>query len=89
MGSAFHQLCPRYSGTLTPLPLRLLGYGTPLPFFTKNLIDCAYPALALLPWQSCPQERTLISGISISYSFYPFFKCSELSVSRSPGSSVA
>ena len=32
MGSAFHQLCPRYSGTLTPLPLRLLGYGTPLPF---------------------------------------------------------
>ena len=31
MGSAFHQLCPRYSGTLTPLPLRLLGYGTPLP----------------------------------------------------------
>ena len=27
----FLQLCPRYSGTLTPLPLRLLGYGTPLP----------------------------------------------------------
>ena len=26
MGSAFHQLCPRYSGILTPLPLRLLGY---------------------------------------------------------------
>ena len=23
----FHQLCPRYSGTLPPLPLRLLGYG--------------------------------------------------------------
>ena len=32
MGSAFHQLCPRYSETLTPLPLRLLGYGKPLPF---------------------------------------------------------
>ena len=31
MGSAFHQLCPIYSGTLTPLPLRLLGYRTPLP----------------------------------------------------------
>ena len=32
MGSAFHQLCPRYSGALTLLPLRLLGYGKPLPF---------------------------------------------------------
>ena len=31
MGSAFHQLCPRYSGPLTPTALRLLGYGTPLP----------------------------------------------------------
>ena len=30
MGSAFHQLCPRYSGTLTSLPLRLLGYRKPL-----------------------------------------------------------
>ena len=28
MGYAFHLLCPRYSGTLTPLHLRLLGYGT-------------------------------------------------------------
>ena len=33
MVSTFHQLCPRYSGTLTPLPLRLLGYGKPLPLF--------------------------------------------------------
>ena len=34
MDSAFHQLCPRYSGTLTPhCPLRLLGYGKPLPFY--------------------------------------------------------
>ena len=23
MGSAFHQLCPRYSGTLTPMAIRL------------------------------------------------------------------
>ena len=30
MGSAFHQLCPRYSGTLTPLPPRLLDYAKPL-----------------------------------------------------------
>ena len=36
MGSAFHQLCPRYSGTLTPRPLRLLSYGTPLPFFNHG-----------------------------------------------------
>ena len=27
MGSAFHLLCPRYGGTLTPLPLRVLAYG--------------------------------------------------------------
>ena len=27
MGSAFHQLCQRYNGTLTPLPLRLLAIG--------------------------------------------------------------
>ena len=33
MGSAFHQLCPRYSGTLTPLPLQLIGYEKPLPFY--------------------------------------------------------
>ena len=33
MGSAIHQLSPRYSGTLTPLPLNLLGYGKPLPSF--------------------------------------------------------
>ena len=26
-------LCLRYSGTLTPPPLRLLGYGKPLPFY--------------------------------------------------------
>ena len=39
MGSAFHQLCQGYSGTLTPavgllppLSIRLLGYGKPLPF---------------------------------------------------------
>ena len=35
MGSAFHQLCPRYNGTLTPTgptAIRLLGYGTPLPY---------------------------------------------------------
>ena len=31
MGSAFHQLCPRYSGTLTPTAPLLLDYGTPLP----------------------------------------------------------
>ena len=31
MGSAFHQLCPRYSGTQSPLPLRLRGYGKPSP----------------------------------------------------------
>ena len=31
MDSAFHQLCPGYCGTLTPLPLRLSGYGKPLP----------------------------------------------------------
>ena len=31
MGSAFHQLCPRYSGTLNPTARRLLGYGKPLP----------------------------------------------------------
>ena len=36
MSSAFHQLCPRYSGTLTPLPLRLLGYGKPSPFLTSS-----------------------------------------------------
>ena len=41
MGSAFHQLCPRYSGTLTPLPLRLLGYGTPLPFTVLALCTLA------------------------------------------------
>ena len=34
MGFAFHQLCPRYSGTLPPLPLRLFGYGKLLPFLT-------------------------------------------------------
>ena len=34
MGSAFHQLCPIYSGTLTPLPLRLLDYGNALPLPT-------------------------------------------------------
>ena len=32
MGSAFHQLCPRYSGTLTPTAPTALSYGTPLPF---------------------------------------------------------
>ena len=31
MGSAFHQLCPRYSGTLTPIAPMALGYGKPLP----------------------------------------------------------
>ena len=31
MGSAFHQLYPRYTETITPLPLRLLGYGKLLP----------------------------------------------------------
>ena len=38
MGPAFHQLCPGYSGTLTPTALRLLGYGRPLPlpFFFAN-----------------------------------------------------
>ena len=30
MGSAFHQLCARYNGLKSPLPLRLLGYGKPL-----------------------------------------------------------
>ena len=33
MGSVIHLLFPRYSGPLTPLPLRLLGYGKPLPFY--------------------------------------------------------
>ena len=43
MGSAFHQLCPRYSGTLTPMPLRLLGYGTPLPLpFTLKKSNILY-----------------------------------------------
>ena len=34
MGSAFHRLCPRYNGALTPLPLRLLetAMGKPLLF---------------------------------------------------------
>ena len=31
MGSTFHQLCPRYSGTLTPTAPRVIGYGKPLP----------------------------------------------------------
>ena len=37
MGSVFHSLCPRYSGTLTPLPLRLLGYGKPLPLAIEEI----------------------------------------------------
>ena len=36
---SFHLLCPRDSGTLTLLPLRLSGYGTPLPFKDKGNID--------------------------------------------------
>ena len=39
MSSAFHQMCPRYRGTLTPIAptaLRLLGYGKPLPLKKKK-----------------------------------------------------
>ena len=33
MGSAFHQLCPRYSGTLTPTaPTAIRLIGKPLPY---------------------------------------------------------
>ena len=34
MGHAFHELCLRYSGTLTlTAPTAKLGYGKPLPFY--------------------------------------------------------
>ena len=31
MVTSFHQLCPKYSGPLTPIPKRLLGSGKLLP----------------------------------------------------------
>lgn len=36
MGSTFHPLCLRYSGSLTLLPLWLLAYRKPLPFLFQN-----------------------------------------------------
>ena len=42
MDSAFHQLCPRYNGTLTQPPLRLLDYRKPLPFLPFRLHEVKY-----------------------------------------------
>ena len=48
MGSAFHQLCPRYSGTLTPTAPTAISYGTPLPLPFKH---CA--RLGDVIWDNC------------------------------------
>ena len=50
MGSAFHQLCPRYSGTLPPLPLRLSGYGKPLPVFVAPALAGRYRRASFRPF---------------------------------------
>ena len=57
MSSAFHQLCPRYSGPWPkiqwPMPLRLLGYGKLLPFKDSRwnfiLCRCRLPLIQIHP----------------------------------------
>ena len=39
MGSAFHQLCPRYSGTLTPTAPTAIRLWDTFTFYSKYLCD--------------------------------------------------
>ena len=63
MGSAFHQLCPRYSGTLTPTAptaIRLWDTFT-LPFYflqiSKYSYICLQKGLIYSSTQSGPQDQ--------------------------------
>ena len=62
MGSAFHQLCPRYSGTLTPppqLPLQLFDYGKPLAFIVyQEYISYVRPLMeySSTVWDRCTNQ---------------------------------
>ena len=38
LDSAFHLLCQRYSGSLTPTASMAMSYGKPLPFFLLNIL---------------------------------------------------
>ena len=40
MGSAFHQLCPRYSGTLTPTAPTAIRLWDTFTFFTRLSGPC-------------------------------------------------
>ena len=61
MGSAFHQLCPRYSGTLTPTaPTAIRLWDT----FTFTLVELA---------KSIPVRSLILSHCPISSSVCLFF----------------
>ena len=47
MGSAFHQLCPRYSGTLAPTARTAIRLWEPLPF-TFTYLDKRYGSVSVI-----------------------------------------
>ena len=64
MGSVFHLLCLRYSGTLTPLPLRLLGKGKSLPLPIKEI-----------NWMSVCAHAGQLYAFSYIHPFSRLWKC--------------
>ena len=64
MGSAFHQLCPRYSGTLTPTaPMAIRLWDT----FTFTLAGDHLYGKLLFPWLSLVMSLMVLFVLS----FFP------------------
>ena len=84
MGSAFHQLCWRYSGTLTPIALRLLGNGKPLTFFLFYSLAIQYGDTLLATNFTCQKNSPgcKYSWLSLSRSWRDPMKQFEISVLR-------
>ena len=64
MGSAFHQLCPRYSGTLTPTAPMAIRLWDTLTFFYISFMSSEIRGYTL---------KTESRNLSIGLDFYSLF----------------
>ena len=74
MGSAFHQLCPRYSGTLTPTAPTAIKLWDTFTFtfslflkFKDNFLYFSMKTYVVTPHENCLEETVLMMSHSFVF----------------------
>ena len=71
MGSAFHQLCPRHSGTLTPTAPTAFRLWDTFTFYYHNKNDRTHSVLAASKFKVLSRERLVKTQADLNESPFP------------------